>query len=172
MFFDRSFFNTHIPSLTGKQMGFIISGPLSQIPNLRQILEAYAEMQQANLVNIVTDECGDSATLDALIERLAAQLVWSARKGFMKPRTFLEVGGRKLFRDEIWSQLRFPFQADHKYYKEHGLYDFPQKNYRARMMSRMMILLTKIPAMRKEIYQKRMKEEMIKPLQKAAEEAG
>jgi hypothetical protein len=152
-------------------MGFFVSGPLSQIPNLRQILEAYTELQQANLVNIVTDECGDSGALDALIQGLAARLVWSASKGYMKPPTFLEVGGRKLFRDEIWSNLRFPFQADHKYYKEHGFYDFPQKNYRARMMSRMLMLLTKIPAMRKEIYQKRMKEEMIKSLQKAVKEA-
>ena len=39
-FFDRGFFNTHTPSLIGKQIGLIISGPLSQIPNLRQILEA------------------------------------------------------------------------------------------------------------------------------------
>jgi multimeric flavodoxin WrbA len=35
MFFDRSFFNTHIPVLMGKQAGFVISGPLRQIPNLR-----------------------------------------------------------------------------------------------------------------------------------------
>jgi len=41
MFFDRSFFNGHKPSLAGKQVGFIISGPLSQIPNLKQVLEAY-----------------------------------------------------------------------------------------------------------------------------------
>jgi multimeric flavodoxin WrbA len=49
MFFDRSFFNGHAPSLIGKQMGFIISGPLSQTPNLRQILETYVEIQHANL---------------------------------------------------------------------------------------------------------------------------
>jgi len=58
-FFDRSFFNGHAPSLAGKQFGFIISGPLSQIPNLRQILEAYVEMQQANPAGFVTDESGD-----------------------------------------------------------------------------------------------------------------
>jgi multimeric flavodoxin WrbA len=166
MFFDRSFYNTHIPSLSGKQMGFLVSGPLSQIPNLRQIMEAYAELQQANLVNILTDECGDAATLNALIQEFAARLVWSANKGYMKPRTFLEVGGRKVFRDEIWSSLRFPFQADDRYYAKHGMYDFPHGHYKARMTSRLLILLTKIPAMRKEIYLKKLKTEMIKPLQK------
>ena len=38
----------------------ILSGPLSQIPNLRQILEAYTEWQQANLVDFVTDEAGNA----------------------------------------------------------------------------------------------------------------
>jgi hypothetical protein len=76
----------------------------------------------------------------------------------------------KVFRDDIWGRLRFPFQADHKFYKEHGLYDFPQKDYKARIISGILILLTKIPHMRKEIYQKRMKSEMIKPFQKILEE--
>jgi len=43
MFFDRSFFNGHAPSLMGKQMGFIISGSLSQVPNLRQIQAPFGE---------------------------------------------------------------------------------------------------------------------------------
>jgi len=51
-FFDRSFFNGHAPSLSGKQIGFIISGPLSQIPNLRQALEGYLEAQHANPVGL------------------------------------------------------------------------------------------------------------------------
>ena len=79
---------------------------------------------------------------------------------------FLSVGGMKVFRDDMWGRLRFPFQADHKFYKEHGLYDFPQKDYKARIISRILILLTKIPSMRKEIYQKRMKSEMIQTFSK------
>jgi multimeric flavodoxin WrbA len=39
LFFNRSFFNAHTPSLVGKQFGFIVCRPLSQVPNLRQILE-------------------------------------------------------------------------------------------------------------------------------------
>jgi hypothetical protein len=34
------------------------------------------------------------------------------------------------------------------------------------MMVTLLMLLTKIPTMRKEIYRKRMREEMVKPLQK------
>ena len=49
-FFDRSFFNGHTPFLKGKQIGFVISGPFSQIHNLREIFEATTEIQQAGLL--------------------------------------------------------------------------------------------------------------------------
>ena len=169
MFFDRSFFNTHTPSLSGKQIGFIVSGPLSQIPNLRQILEAYTDWQQANLVDIVTDEYEDSAVIDGLLQKLATGLVWFAERSYIQPRTFLGIGGMRIFRDDVWGRLRFPFRADHQFYKKHGIYDFPQKDYKGRIVSQILLLLTKIPTIRKEIYHKRMKEEMIKPLQKALE---
>ena len=60
LFFDRGFFNGHVPMFVGKQMGYLVSGPLMQLPNLRQILESYVECQQANLVSTVSDECGNS----------------------------------------------------------------------------------------------------------------
>jgi len=40
MFFDRSFFNGHRSVIQGKQMGYIISGPLRQISNLRQVIRS------------------------------------------------------------------------------------------------------------------------------------
>jgi multimeric flavodoxin WrbA len=172
MFFDRSFFHTHTPSLTGKQVGFIISGPLRQIPNLRQILEAYTEWQQANLVDIVTDEEEDSQVLDTQLQHLAERFIDLAEKNYIKPKTFLGVGGMKIFRDDVWGKLRFPFQADHQFYKNHGFYDFPQKDYKNRMIVTLLMLLTKIPFMRKEIYRKRMREEMVKPLQRVVQRVG
>jgi multimeric flavodoxin WrbA len=165
MFFDRSFFNTHIPTMTGKQMAVIVSGPLRGLANLRQILEFYPEFGRANLVGIVTDEYGSSSEIDALLQDLAQRMVRYAEAGYIKPRTFLSVGGMKIFRDDIYSHMRFPFVADHRYYKQHGLYDFPQKKLGSRLFSSMMILLTKIPGMRKEIYVKRLKGEMVKPFQ-------
>jgi len=169
MFFDRSFFHTHTPSLTGKQVGVILSGPLRQIPNLRQILEAYTEWQQANLVDIVTDEVDHAKELDARLQFLAQRVVHLAEKNYKKPITFLGVGGMKIFRDDVWGKLRFPFQADHQFYKKHRLYDFPQRKYKARLINSILILLTKIPSMRREIYRKRIKEQMVRPLQKMLE---
>lgn len=169
MFFDRSFFNTHTPTMIGKQIGFIISGPLRQIPNLRQVMEGHFEVQQGSIVDFITDEGEDSAEIDELLQSLAQRLVQFTHEGYLKPITFLGVGGMKIFRDDIYGRLRFPFRADHKFYSEHGLYDFPQKNYKLRIINSMMLLLTKIPSLRKEIYTLRMKTEMIKPFQEILE---
>jgi multimeric flavodoxin WrbA len=170
LYFDRSFFMGHAPKYTGKQMGFIISGPLSQIPNLRQILEAYAEGEGANLVDFVTDEYESSAEIDALLQSLAERLIRFASESYMKSPTFLGVGGIKVFRDDIWGRLRPTFQADHRFYKKHGVYDFPQNDYKMRLIVGIFMLLEKLPAFRKE-YVKRTKAEMVKPLQKIVEKS-
>lgn len=168
LFFDRSFFYGHAPKYIGKQLGFIISGPLSQIPNLRQIMEAYAEAEGANLVDFVTDEYESSAEIDALLQSLAERLIRFAGESYIKSPTFLSIGGRKLFRDDIWGWLRPTFQADHRFYQKHGMYDFPQKDYKTRLRGGIFVLLTRIPAFRKE-YARRIKSETVKPLQKIVE---
>lgn len=167
-FFDRSFFNTHVPTLVGKKIAFLISGPLGQIPNLRQILEAYGEFQQTDLAGIVTDETGDSRQMDRMLAELAGRLVQPVPDGCTRPMTFLGVGGRKIFRDEVYGKLRFVFQSDHRYYKKHGLYDFPQKNHKVRRMNLIMTLLTKMPPVRKK-FLKSLKDEMVKPVKHIAE---
>lgn len=169
LFFDRSFFNTHIPLLIGKQIGVIISGPLGQIPNLRQILEAYFEFQRSSIVDFITDEIEDSAEIDALLQNLAKRLIQYAIEDYVKPVTFLGVGVMKILRDDIYGRFRFPFQADHRFYRQHGFYDFPQRDHKKRLTNSVMMLLSKIPSIKREIYTKRMKAEIIKPLQKIFE---
>jgi multimeric flavodoxin WrbA len=161
-FFDRSFFNGHVPVLENKQMGFVISGPLSQIPNLREILTAYVGMQHTNLVGFVSDDLGSSTEIDAALQSVASRAAMYSEMGYTQPPTFYEVGGRKLFRDAVWGRLRVVFQADHNYYKKHGSYNFPHKNYKWRLINSSMILLTKIPFIRRE-FVKRIKGELIKP---------
>lgn len=168
MFFDRSFYNTHMPTLMDKQIAFLISGPLGHLPNLRQMLEAYCEFQEANLAGIVTDETADSRETDRLLAQLARTLVRPATGGPLQPMTFLGAGGRKIFRDEIYGMLRFTFQADYRYYKKHGYFDYPQKNYKVRRMNFIMTLLTKIPSFRKK-FLKILKEQMVKPVKFIAE---
>lgn len=152
-FYDRAFFWNHTPSLAGKQLGYLISGPLSQTPNLTQILEASSTTRQdANHADIVTDECENSTDLDILLQSFAERLIRYAEKGYVRPQNFLGVGGHKVFRDDIWGRLRMIWQADHRYYKKHGKYDFPQKELKWRIANPLMMALTKIPHFRKKFY--------------------
>jgi len=173
-FFDRSFFNTHAPSLIGKQFGFIISGPLSQIPNLREILEGWVQMQRSNLAGFVTDEggadaAGDSAETDGLLHHLAERLIWFSDREYVQPQTFLGVGGIKIFRDDMWGRLRIAFQADHRAYKRLGVYDFPQRDLKVRALNALVAPLMRIPRVREE-FTKRIKEGMIQPYQRVLQD--
>ena len=167
-FWDRGFFNNHIPILVGKQVGYLVSGPLRQIPHLHDILEASAQWQRANLVGIVTDECSASQELDGLLERFAGRLIESDAAGYIQPPTFLGKAGHKILRDEIWASLRFVFPRDHEYYKKHGLYDFPRRSIRTRINEALIRLSLAFPGMQKE-FGARIRSEMVKPLQKVVE---
>ena len=169
-FFDRSFYRGHAPSLIGKQIGFIVSGPLSQLANLRQILTAWTELQRSNLVGFVSDEGGDAAAVDTLLAALAENLIRCAVEGYISPRSFLGVGGQKLFRDEIWGPPRAVFQADHRAYKRLGIYDFPQHNWGVRALNAAATVLFKIPKVREMVYGQ-MKEQMVAPYKKVIEGA-
>ena len=165
--FDRAFFNTHTPTLKGKQFGLLLSGPFTAIPNLREILNAYFQWQGANLVDIVTDEYS-SPEIDSLIDNLAINLISDAGKDYVAPPTFLGVGGMKVFRDDIWGRLRFVFQADHKHYEENGIYDFPQDDQKTIEINKNMIKLTSNPDMRENV-RKMIKVEMVKPMKHIVE---
>ncbi|MDA3900763.1 MAG: NAD(P)H-dependent oxidoreductase [Spirochaetes bacterium] len=125
-FLDRSFFNTHKPSLLNKQIGFLISGPYSQTGGtLQTTLQGWCEFQKAGNIGVVTDEQNSSKTTDNLIRDFAARASWGLQNQYITTDTFLRVGGFKIFRDEVYCALQIIFQADHTYYKKNGYYDFP-----------------------------------------------
>ncbi len=152
-FYDRAFFWNHTPSLAGKQLGYIVSGPISQNGDLVQLLEASCTARQdANFAGIVSDEDKDPAQIDAQLDAFATRLVeWSVR-GYIKPENFSALGGHKIFQDDIWGRLRMIWQADHRYYKTHGKYDFPQKKLKMRLMTAIMMLMMKFPTFRQRFY--------------------
>jgi multimeric flavodoxin WrbA len=168
MFWDRGFFNGHVPLQTGIQVGFLVSGPLSQLANLQEVMQAMAEMGDNNYAGVVADESGNSPQVDSLIDDLARKCVDYSRQKYLRPKTFLGVGGHKIFRDAIWSRMRFPFDADYRYYESHGLFDFPQQDKRYLEFSEQMIKMIQDPKMR-EIVRKMIKTEMLKGYQKIVE---
>ena len=157
-FVDRRFYKTHQPGLPGKQVGYLISGPLSYEQNLRQILNASSEVDQSNLVEIITDEFSSSSELDIAITHFAHKLIRCASIHEKRPKTFLGVGAGKIFRDEMWGSLRFVFQADYKYYKKHGMIDFPQSKISTRL-SHLLIPFMRISKVKKQV-QDRIKDMM------------
>lgn len=165
LFFDRSFFNGHRPVNKGKQIGFLISGPLSQESNFQSILRAIPEVGLMNMVDVVTDEM-EEATEG--IKQMGKDLCWAMENDFSRPENFLGVGGHKIFRDLIYN-MGFVFSEDHRFYKKNGLYDFPQKDFKARMMNTFLRPMMAVPPVRKAIMEKA-KEGMLMPFQKVMEQ--
>jgi len=165
LFFDRGFFLPLVPWWPGKQLAFLVSGPLRQLPNLREILEGYAEFHQANLAGVVTDESQDSAETDRLLEHLAQRMTDCSKSGYLRPRTFLGVGGSKVFRDDAWGYLRPVFQVAHRYYRAHGMYDFPQKRWKNWLLITAGMFFVRLPGVRNRFH-RTLKQNIVAPLQK------
>ncbi|TWI74296.1 multimeric flavodoxin WrbA [Desulfobotulus alkaliphilus] len=170
-FFDRGFYNTHTPTLKGKQLGFVISGPFGQMAPFREVLTAFTQWQGAGLVDMVSDECAQAPLLDSLLDTLAERAVEASERGYVAPATFLGKAGMKVFRDDVFGRHRFVFQADHDWFEANGIYDFPQDDKRAMETNAFMFDMMKDPAV-KEAIRKMLKSEMVKPMRKVVEEAG
>ena len=127
LFLDRSFANGHRTSMMGKHTCYLVAGPLAELPNVRQFLEGKDQVGRENSMGILSDEVEDSRQLEALLDELAAWLARAAAAKYQKSVNFLGVGGIKIFRDLIYG-MRGVVKDDHRFYKERGLYDFPQKD--------------------------------------------
>ena len=125
---DRQFCNGHRAVTMGMPFGYLISGNYSEEYNLQMIVEGRAQVGGNFLAGIATDEVDP----DGEIDKLAHTLEYALVSGYVPPQNFYGVGGTKIFRDLIW-QMQGIMKADHKFYKAHGQYDFPQKK-RATML--------------------------------------
>ena len=124
MYDDRNFCNGHRTVTIGMPVGYLISGNYSQEFNLQTIVEARAQVGSNFLAGVATDEADTDAAIDMLAQRLEYALV----NKYTPPQNFYGIGGMKVFRDLIWL-MQGMMQADHKFYKSHGQYDFPQKQW-------------------------------------------
>ncbi|MBR6667444.1 MAG: NAD(P)H-dependent oxidoreductase [Clostridia bacterium] len=126
---DRQFCNGHRTVRMGAPIGYIVSGNYKYEENLRMIVEGRAEVGGNFLCGVATDE----DNTDAAIDRLAKTLAWAMDHKHTQPKNFLGVGGMRIFRDLIWL-MQGLMKEDHRFFKKHGQYDFPQKQ-RGRMMA-------------------------------------
>ena len=166
MYDDRQFCNGHRTVTMGKPVGYLVNGALEREPNLRMLIEARAEVGGNHLAGIATN--GDDPA--GALRQLADSLAYAVANGYNQPANFYGVGGMKIFRDLIY-QMRGLMRADHRFYKTHGFYDFPQKRkgriagmYLVGAMMRNKKLQKKIGG--------RMSEGMLLPYQKILEDAA
>ena len=122
MYDDRQFCNGHRTVTMGKPVGYLVDGILSEEENLRTVIEARAEVGGNFLAGIACDEDDP----DQAIDQLANTIEYAVNHNYQQPKNFYGVGGLKIFRDLIW-QMQGLMKEDHRFYKEHGFYDFPQK---------------------------------------------
>ena len=123
MYDDRQFCNGHRTVTMGMPVAYLISGEYSKEMNLRMILEGRAEVGGNFLAGIASDELD----ADKSIDRMADTLIYALKNKYVQPANFYGVGGMKIFRDLIYI-MQGMMKADHKFYKSHGQYDFPQKH--------------------------------------------
>ena len=124
MYDDRNFCNGHRTVTIGMPIGYLVSGDLSKEENLRTIIEARAQVGSNFLAGVATDEVDP----DGEIDKLASTLDYALEHSYVPPQNFYGIGGMKIFRDLIWL-MQGMMRADHKFYKSHGQYDFPQKKF-------------------------------------------
>ena len=121
---DRQFCNGHRTVTMGMPIGYLVSGDYSGEFNLQMIIEGRAQVGTNFLAGVATDETDP----DRQIDDLAANLSYALENNYVPPQNFYGIGGMKIFRDLIW-QMQGMMKADHKFYKKHKQYDFPQKKW-------------------------------------------
>ncbi|MBQ7942459.1 MAG: NAD(P)H-dependent oxidoreductase [Lachnospiraceae bacterium] len=153
---DRQFCNGHRTVTMGMPVGYLVYGDLAREANLSNIIEARADVGSNFLAGVATDAVG--------VEELAQTLEYAMEHKVMLPQTFWGIGGMKIFRDLIWV-MRGMMKADHKFYKQHGMYDFPQKK---RPMAWAMMLVGAILSNKKLVSKmgNKMTEGMLMPYKK------
>lgn len=153
---DRQFCNGHRAVTMGMPVGYLVQGDLSCEPNLKMIIEGRGEVGGNFICGIAQDANG--------VENLAKTLDYALENNLTLPSNFYGVGGMKIFRDLIYI-MRGMMKADHKFYKKHKLYDFPQKKKMTVLKMKLVGALISNPKIKAKLGNK-LNEGMIAPYKK------
>jgi len=164
MYDDRQFCNGHRTVTMGAPVGYLISGAYESEKNLQTIIEGRAQVGGNFLAGVATDEHDP----DAAIDNLAKMLDHALETAYVPPQNFLGVGGMKVFRDLIWL-MQGMMKADHRFFKAHGQYDFPQKKWPTMVKMYLVGALLSSPTLRSKAGGK-MTEGMLMPYRKILDE--
>lgn len=169
MYDDRQFCNGHRTVTMGSPTAYLINGDYLNEPNLQMVIEGRANVGGNYLCGVATQQglvepCHRVDT----VESVASKLNYALKHHYQQPSNFLGVGGMRIFRDLIYL-MRGMMRADHKFFKSHGQYDFPQKQWPTSLKMYLVGWLmnnSKVKAMAGN----KMNEGMMKPYKKALEQ--
>lgn len=165
MYDDRQFCNGHRTVTMGMPVGYIVSGSYSCEHNLKLIIEGRCEVGHNFLCGVASDE--EEAAKS--IRTLAVKLGYALENKLVLPQNFLGVGGLKIFRDLIYI-MRGLMKQDHRFYKKHGMYDFPQKKIGTILKIKLVGILLSMPFSCNKI-SKRINHAMIAPYRKVIDKS-
>lgn len=157
---DRQFCNGHRTVTIGMPVGYLVSGPYSREFNLQMIVEGRAQVGTNFLAGVATDEVSP----DEAIDQMAQTLSYALENSYVPPQNFYGIGGMKIFRDLIWL-MQGMMKADHKFYKAHDQYDFPQKKRGTMLKMYLVGALMSSPKLKAKMGNK-MNEGMLMPYEK------
>ncbi len=120
-------------------------------------------------MDFVTDESENSEVINQLIAVNSQKAISFSEQKIVREHNFLGVGGMKIFRDDIYGVLRFPFVADYKAYKKLGIMKFPNRKIKYKIIYYLLNTLSKIPKVREKIYKTKIIPAMVSPLKKIVE---
>ncbi len=143
---------------------FIFDGNLARHELVQEVITGYAETMGA-ASTVLIDTRSNPQELTGLLVYTVEKLVRFHQKGTEAPKSFLGIAEMKVFRDDIYSHLRFAFQEDHRRYRQLGLYDFPGKKRLLRLKTSLAVIAVKLPFLRPQV-QARLKSGMVAPYEK------
>lgn len=164
---DRQFCNGHRVLTKGKTVGYILDGNISAERNLHDVIISRSEVGHMYLSGIATNESMDNPATTKSIQDLAKSIAFSLENTLERPQNFYGVGGIKIFRDLIYV-MRGLMKEDHRFYKKHSIYDFPQKKKALIWKMKFVGMLMSVPSIKKRA-RSMMNEVMLKPYKEAME---
>jgi multimeric flavodoxin WrbA len=122
---DRGFRFGHRASMRGKPVAWLVGGPFRASAYLPLVIESRAYLGGTPLAALLETDYLDAAELARRAKEGAASLARHLAYPTGQGEAFWSVGGMRIFRDLVYEMRGF-MREDHRFYKRHGLYDFPQ----------------------------------------------
>ncbi len=152
LFFDRSYFFNHTQPLAGKQVGMILTGEVSHIVGLKEMLSNYYLIQDANIVGLVTDESKNSETISRLLGSLADRIIYAAVHNVLNTLPSEVIAMKYILEDALKNRFGFINYSAYRYYNKNHKFQKTTQMYGKLVINKILILLIRFQTIRNFIH--------------------